>query len=51
MYIWAWISEDDAQVVADDVAATLAGSPDAPETVVVSVAWDKPTLARASVRG
>ncbi|ALU39019.1 hypothetical protein AS188_03835 [Kocuria flava] len=51
VYIWAWISEDDAQVVADDVAATLAGSPDAPETVVVSVAWDKPTLARASVRG
>lgn len=30
VYIWAWVNEDDAQVVADDVAATLAGSLDAP---------------------
>lgn len=49
VYTWAWISEDDAQTVAEDVASAMAGLPDAPHTVTVSNGADDPTLATATV--
>jgi hypothetical protein len=49
VYTWGWINETDAQTVADDVASSVAGLPDAPPTVTVSNGADDPTLATATV--
>ncbi|MEX5272060.1 hypothetical protein [Kocuria sabuli] len=43
------ILDTDADIVAEDVASAVSGSPDAPHTVTVSNGADKPTLATVTV--
>lgn len=49
VYTWAYIVNPDAETVAEDVAAALAGLPDAPHTVTVSNNASAPILATATV--
>lgn len=49
VYVPAWTSESDAEIIAEDVATTVAGASDAPSTVVVSTGWDEPALATQRV--
>lgn len=49
VYVWGWIGAADAEIIAEDVATTVASVPDAPSVINVSAGWDEPTLATSNV--